>query len=80
MGDGMKIRQEEWRRSISVGSRPFIENVKALLGFGAKGRDVIEGCEGYQLREGVAHYEAFFEAENNDIGPKNIHLWDIKGE
>ena len=78
--DGVKIRQGEWTRSIAVGSRSFIENVKALLGFGAKGRDVIEGGEGYQLREGAAHYEAFFEAENDDIGPKNTYLWDIKGE
>ena len=54
--------------------------MKALLGFGAKGRDVIEGGEGYQLREGAAHYEAFFEAENDDIGPENTYLWDIKGE
>jgi hypothetical protein len=54
--------------------------VKALLGFMAKGRDVIEGCEAYQPREGAAHYEAFFEAGNEDIGPENIYLWDIKGE
>jgi hypothetical protein len=54
--------------------------VKALLGFGAKGRDVIEGSEGYQLREGAAHYKALFEAENDDIGPENTYLWDIKAE
>ena len=54
--------------------------MKALLGFRAKGRDVIEGGEGYQLREGPAHYEALFEAENDDIGSENTYLWDIKGE
>jgi hypothetical protein len=43
-------------------------------------RDVIEECQGYQLREGAAHYEAFFEAENDDIGPENTYLWDIKDE
>jgi len=80
LGEGVEIRQEEWTRSIAVGSRSFIENVKALLGFRAKGRDVIEGCEGYQLREGVAHYKALFEAENGDIGPENTYLWDIKAE
>ena len=76
----MKIRQEEWTRSLAVGSRPFIENVKALLGFRAKGRDVIEACEGYQLRVGAAHYQALFEAENDDIGPENTYVWDIKSE
>jgi len=58
----------------------LIENAKAFLGFRAIGRDVIEGCEGYQLREGAAHYRAFFEAENEDIGPGNTYLWDIKDE
>jgi hypothetical protein len=76
----VKIRQEEWTRSIAVGSRSFIENVKALLGFRAKGRDVTKDCEGYQLREGDAHYQALFEAESDDIGPENTYLWDIKGE
>lgn len=40
LGDGRKNRQDEWTRSIAVGSRSFIENVKALLGFRAKGRRV----------------------------------------
>jgi REP element-mobilizing transposase RayT len=31
-------------------------------------------------REGAAHYQAFFEAENEDIGRENTYLWDIKGE
>jgi hypothetical protein len=43
LGDGEKIRQEEWTSSIAVGSRSFVEHVKALLGFRAKGRDVIGG-------------------------------------
>jgi putative transposase len=80
LGDGEKVRQEEWTRSMAVGSRSFVENVKARLGFRAKGRDIIEGGEEYQLREGAAHYQAFFEAEKEDIGPKNTYLWDIKAE
>jgi putative transposase len=38
LGDGAKNRQDKWTGSIAVGSRSFIENVKALLGFRAKGR------------------------------------------
>ena len=34
-GDGEKARKEEWTGSIAVGSRPFVEQVKALLGFRA---------------------------------------------
>ena len=33
-----------------------------------------------ELREGAAQYEAFFEAETEDLGPENTYLWDIKGE
>jgi len=51
LGDGTKNRQDEWTRSIAVGSRSFVENVKARLGFRAKRRDVIAGGEGYYQLE-----------------------------
>jgi hypothetical protein len=35
---------------IAVGSRPFVEKVKALMGYRVKGRDIIKGAEGYQVR------------------------------
>jgi hypothetical protein len=54
-----------------VGNSSFIEEVKALLGFRAKGRKIKEGGEGYQLKEGAAPYKAFFEAEKKDIGHEN---------
>jgi hypothetical protein len=63
-----------------VGSRPFVEKVKAQLGFRAKGRDIIEGNEGYHVREGSAPYNALFSAEKGDIGPKNTYCWDINTE
>ena len=80
LGDGEKARQEEWTDSIAVGSRPFIEKVKALLGYRAKGRDIIEGTEGYQVREGPAAYNDLFGAGKMDIGPQNAYFWDIKAE
>ncbi len=79
-GDRVKTCQKEWTRSIAVGSKSFIENVKAVLGFGARGRKVIEGSEGYQLREGADCYQAVSEAENADIGPENTYLWNVKAE
>ena len=45
-----------------------------------KQREDIEGCGGYQLREGAAHYKALLEAENDDIGPENTYWWDVKAE
>ena len=61
-----------------MGSKSFIQSVKASLGFRAKGRDVIQSGEGYQLRESPARYKALFEAENDDIDLENTVFWDVK--
>jgi hypothetical protein len=53
LGGWGESRHEEWTDSIAVRSRPFVEMVKVLLGFRAKGRDIIEGTEGYQVRDKV---------------------------
>ncbi len=76
----VKKRQDEWAGSIAVGSKAFIENVKARLKFRAKGRDVIEAGEGYQLRENLSSYKALFGVENEDIDLKNTYFWDVKSE
>jgi len=80
LGDGVKVRQEEWTRSIAVGSRSFVENVKALLGLRARGGDVIEGGKGYQLREGAGYYNDFPELGNGDISLENSYFWDVNAE
>jgi len=80
LGVGEKIRQEEWTSSIAVGNRSFVENVKTLLGFRAKGRDVIRGSEGYQLREGSVPYKGLFAVENDDIGLENTYFWGLNNE
>ena len=80
LGNGAKGRQDKWTDSIAVGSKSFIENVKARLGFRAKGRAVIEGGEGCHLREEAAPYIALFEAEKDDIGTENAYFWEINSE
>jgi putative transposase len=80
LGDGERIRQKEWSSSIAVGSWAFVENVKSLLGFRAKGRDVIEVNDGYQLRERSVPYRALFGGENNDIGLENTYYWGANNE
>jgi putative transposase len=80
LAEQVKSRQEEWTSSIAVGSRPFIEKVKALLGFRAMGRAVIEGAGGCRLREGEGRYRAAFEAGNDDIDVENTYSWDNKAE
>jgi len=80
LGDGERARREEWTGSIAVGSKSFVEKVKELLGNRAKGRDVIEGSEGYQVREGPALYNPLLGAENDDIGLENAYFWDFNTE
>ena len=80
MGDRAKERQDEWTGSVAVGSKSFILSVKASLSFRAKGRDVIEIAEGYQLRESPAPYKALFEVKNEDIDLENTYFWDVKNE
>ena len=66
--------------SISVGSKSFIESMKASFGFRAKGRDVLESGKGYQLRESPAPYNVLFEAENEGIDLENTYFWQVKDE
>ena len=69
LGNLEKAREEKWTDSITVVTRPFVQNVHVLLGFRAKGKDVIEGAEGYQLRKASsAPYNALFGAKKGDIG------------
>jgi hypothetical protein len=71
-----KKRQDDWTGSISVGSKGFIENMKARLRFRAIGRDVIEAGEGYQLRENISSYKTktLFGVENEDIDLKKTYF------
>ncbi|PKN30104.1 MAG: hypothetical protein CVU64_05040 [Deltaproteobacteria bacterium HGW-Deltaproteobacteria-21] len=45
MGNGSKERQEEWTASVAVGERSFVERVKALLVFRAKGKMSLKGMD-----------------------------------
>ena len=80
LGNGEKSRQDEWSKSIAVGSRSFVDMLKEFLGIRAKGRDVIKGDQGYQLREAAAGYKPLFMDENEDIGLENAYFWDLNGE
>ncbi len=75
-----KKRQDEWTSSIAVGNKAFVEDVKARLRFRAKGRDVVEADEGYQLRENLSYSTALFGVENEDIDLKNTCSLDVKFE
>ena len=47
-----QTRQEHFTRSLAVGSEAFISDVQQVLGYRAKGRDIVAAPdEGYQLRD-----------------------------
>jgi len=68
--------------NFSRAKRPLFSNTygksKTTFGFQAKGRDVIESGEEYQLRESPTPYKTLFEAENEDIASETPRLLDIK--
>ena len=47
-------RQKKWTETIAIGSRSFVEKIKAELGFKAKGRKII--CAGSVLSFGKSRY------------------------
>jgi hypothetical protein len=62
----MGKKSAEWSKSIALGSR-------------AKGRHVVEGGQGYQLREAAADYKLFLEDEKEGIGSGNAYFWYLNG-
>jgi len=65
------------RRQVFPAQTPFVDKVKALLGFRAKGRQVIEAGQAYQVRERPGSYSALFGAKKEDIGPENTYFWNV---
>jgi putative transposase len=76
LGKGDSVFQSKWSQSIAVGSEQFVEKTKEELGIRAKGRKVIVGEEGYQLRESPVSYDDGFAIKKQDIEPENGYLWN----
>ena len=63
---------------MAVGSRSFIEEIKAHLGMKAIGRKVREQGEAlYALRESSAAYNADFATKKGSFRHKNAYRWNI---
>jgi putative transposase len=65
------VKETKWTQSIAVGGKLFIEQIRAALGFKARGRKLIGSDETFQLRENQTSYGRF-----NDLGADNVFLWD----
>jgi hypothetical protein len=71
------IRDKKWSKSIAVGSKEFVEDIKDKLGIRAKGRKVVESGGGYHLRETQAAYMSNFTPENSVLRAKNTYVWEV---
>ena len=69
-------RKNHWSKSIAVGSETFTKKVFAQLESKIKGRTISKMEEGFQIREAIEPYNAFFGPEKGDIGPKNSVFWE----
>ena len=68
-------RRPEWTESIAVGGEAFVRRIKEGLGIRAKGRKVVGGESGFELREISAPYVDVFEGENVDLSGENTFFW-----
>jgi putative transposase len=69
------VRQSKWSQSIAIGSKSFVESVKAKLGIRAKSRQIRELGGSYHLREAQIPYNSDFTPENSGLRSENAYLW-----
>lgn len=75
--DGFSNKARAKRHHIP-GYVRHIEMGITLLGFRVKGREVLVGDKGYQLREGLTLHKALLGVENDDSGLENTYFWHVK--
>jgi putative transposase len=76
LAGGVNAYDSRWTRSIAVGGLGFIEKTKERLGWKALGRRARDVNGGYELREELNTYIAFFGPKKNDIGTESVHFWE----
>ena len=76
LADGDNFRDGKWTESIAVGSEPFIQNLKVLMGGMAVGRKVLETGESFQLKEVQYPSNVHFGVKKSDIGAQNTYVWN----
>jgi len=69
-------RESKWTESIAVGSEHFVGFTMEGLGIRTRGRYTVGENGTYELRESANSYSVNFDAKNDVVRPKNMHLWD----
>ena len=63
-------REKKWTKSLAVGSKTFIEEMKDALGFRATGRKILCADDTFELRETITPY-----GKDCDLDSGNTFLW-----
>ena len=71
--NGTNNRYEKWAKSIAVGSKSFIRNVKLLMGATAMGLKCIEAGRSFKLRETQIPDNDDFGVKKSDIESDNAY-------
>ena len=68
-------RDDRWSESLAVGSKRFVDQVKAELGIQAKHRQVAADKETHTLKESTKAYTDHFDSENGALRGNNAIVW-----
>ena len=74
------LYDSKWTRSIAVGVEGFVQGIRDRLGVRAKGRNVVEADDSYQLREPRVPYSGILVPENDVLSAGNGRLWNTYPE
>jgi putative transposase len=69
-------RESHWTQSIATGSKSFVQEIHSKLGIRARGKQIVETSDGYQVCEEISSYNAFFDTEKGNIEGENCLFWD----
>ena len=71
------IRRPEWTEALAVGSKSFVERIRARLGVKAKYRQIEDAGGRMVLREERERYRPIFARKNTPLSLRNTRLWDL---
>jgi len=70
-------RHSDWSEAVAVGSREFIEDVKSMLGYAARGRHGKQKEEAHVLREPESSYSVDLGGKMEGLRLENTVYFDI---
>lgn len=73
---GINARDENWTKSIAVGSESFVEEICSLLGHKVKSRNLVEERDKFILKEQDVSYNVVFGPKMDALRAGNSYFGD----